>query len=151
QITAAESIGLEDRASYYDESGALRDMLQGHLVQVMTLVSMEPPSSASADALARQRSKVLESARRIRAEDAHLFAALGRYGARGVEPAYVNEPGVDPRRRTETFCAMKCYIDNWRWAGVPFYLRSGKRMARKLTEIVVQFKQPPDWLFKADE
>src|SRR5690606_6893973 len=80
QITAAESIGVEDRSSYYDESGAMRDMLQSHLVQVMTLVSMEPPSSASADALARERIKVLESARRIRAEDAHLFAAFGRYG-----------------------------------------------------------------------
>ena len=139
QITAAETIGVEDRASYYDEAGALRDMLQSHLVQVMTLVAMEPPSSAHADALARERIKVLESARRIRPEDAHLFAALGRYGARAAEPAYIQEKGVDPKRRTETFCAMKCHIDNWRWAGVPFYLRSGKRMAKILTEILVQF------------
>jgi glucose-6-phosphate 1-dehydrogenase len=151
QISAAETIGVEDRAAYYDEAGALRDMLQSHLVQVMTLVAMEAPSSAQADALARERIKVLESARRIRVDDAHLYAALGRYGARDDHPAYINEKGVNPERRTDTFCAMKCHIDNWRWAGVPFYLRSGKRMARKLTEIVVQFKQPPDWLFKADE
>lgn len=151
QITAAETIGVEDRAPYYDEAGALRDMIQSHLVQVMTLVAMEAPSSAHADALARERIKVLESARRIRRDDAHLFAAFGRYGARAAEPAYTGEKGVNPARKTETFCAMKCHIDNWRWAGVPFYLRSGKRMAKKLTEILVQFKQPPDWLFKMDE
>ncbi|MBX3353717.1 MAG: glucose-6-phosphate dehydrogenase [Phycisphaeraceae bacterium] len=151
QITAAETIGVEDRAAYYDESGAMRDMIQSHLVQVMTLIAMEAPSSAEADALARERIKVLESTRRIDPDKAHLFAAFGRYGAQGAHPAYTSEPGVVAAKKTETFCAMKCHIDNWRWAGVPFYLRSGKRMARKLTEIVVQFKHPPDWLFKTVE
>lgn len=152
QITAAETVGVGSRAAnFYDTAGAMRDMIQSHLLQVMSLVALEPPSAYEADALARERIKVFHAIRPIPVERAHEFCALGRYaagpGKDGPEPAYVSEKGVDASRNTDTFCALKVHIDNWRWAGVPFYLRSGKRMPRKLTEIVIQFKPPPTWIF----
>jgi len=150
QLTANETLGVGSRAAnFYDGAGAMRDMIQSHLVQVMSLVAMEPPSMHDAEGMSRERIKVFESARPAPGDLAHEIAAFGRYGpGPGDEPAYVDEKGVDPARKTETFCAMRVDIDNARWAGVPFYLRSGKKMARKLTEIVVQFKPPPTWLYR---
>ncbi len=149
QVTAAETVGVGSRAAnFYDTSGAMRDMIQSHLLQVMAIVAMEPPTSYLAEAMSRERIKLFKSIRPIAAEDAHLHAAFGRYAADAKEPAYVDEKGVDPKRKTETYAAMCVYVDNWRWSGTPFYLRSGKKMARKLTEVVVQFKQPPAWMFR---
>ena len=148
QITAAETLGVGRRAAnFYDGSGALRDMIQSHLLQVLTLVAMEPPSRYEASAMARERVKVLNALRQIEVEDVVETASLGRYGAADGEPAYVDEDGVDPENGTDTFCALRVHVDNWRWSGTPFYLRSGKRMARKLTEVVVQFREPPACLF----
>ncbi len=150
QVTAAETVGVGSRAAnFYDGAGAMRDMIQSHLLEVMALIAMEPPSSYDADALARERIKLFKAITPVSVEEAHEHAALGRYGSAGEgKPAYVEEKGVEAARKTDTFCAIRVGIDNWRWAGVPFYLRSGKRMARKLTEIVVQFKQPPTWMFR---
>ncbi|MBL0922213.1 MAG: glucose-6-phosphate dehydrogenase [Phycisphaerales bacterium] len=149
QVTAAETVGVGSRAAnFYDGSGAMRDMIQSHLLQVMALVAMEPPSSYNADALSRERIKLFKSIRPIPAEDAHQHAAFGRYAAADGEPAYTEEKGVDPARKTDTYAAMRVHIDNFRWAGTPFYLRSGKKLARKLTEVVVQFKAPPAWMFR---
>lgn len=153
QITAAETVGVGARAAnFYDGAGALRDMIQSHLLQVMALVAMEPPTAYDADAMARERIKVFQAVRRIDPEQAAEHAAMGRYGAgedQSKDPAYIREKGVDPENRTDTYCALRVHVDNWRWAGTPFYLRSGKRLARKLTEVVVQFKEPPTWLFHA--
>ncbi len=150
QVTAAETVGVGSRAAnFYDGAGAMRDMIQSHLLEVMALIAMEPPSSYDAEALARERIKLFDAITPVRAERAHECGALGRYGSGGDgKPAYVDEKGVERSKNTDTFCALRAEIDNWRWSGVPFYLRSGKRMARKLTEIVVQFKQPPTWLFR---
>ena len=155
QVTAAESVGIGRRAAnYYDTAGATRDMLQSHLLQVMALVAMEPPPSYDATAIRREKIKVLDSIRQVSPEQAVAHAVFGRYGASN-DPndedgghAYVDLPDVDARRRTETFFSMRLFVDNWRWTGVPFYIRSGKKMARKLTEVVVQFKNPPAHLFR---
>lgn len=150
QVTAAETLGVGSRAAgYYDRSGALRDMVQSHLMQVAALVAMEPPSAFDAPAIMREKIKVFASAREIRPSEAARAAALGRYGAapardgKPAEPAYVEEKGVDAERKTETYAAVRVEFDNWRWAGVPFYLRSGKKLAGKHTQVVVQFKSPP--------
>ncbi len=149
QVTAAETVGVGSRAAnFYDKSGCLRDMIQSHLLQVMTLIAMEPPSLYEPDALSSERIKVFEAIRPVSSEAAADHAVLGRYGKAADGPAYTEEPGVDPALNTDTYCAMRLQIDNWRWAGVPFYLRSGKRMARKLTEVVVQFKPPAVQLFR---
>ncbi len=156
QITAAESIGVGARAgTFYDRAGAIRDMIQSHLLQVLALVAMEPPSSYSASAIAREKIKLLDSAM-IPQNDAQAWdaGALGRYGPTPGKPgqpplpAYVDEEGVDPSRRTETYAAIRLEFASWRWAGVPFYVRTGKRMARKLTEVVVQFRTPPLDIFE---
>ncbi len=159
QVTASETVGVGSRAAnYYDGGGggALRDMVQSHLLQVLALVAIEPPSIYDAAAIMREKIKLFQSAEPIPVEHATDWAAYGRYG-RGVaaadskgEPtrAYIEEKGVDPTRKTETFAAMRLHFDNWRWAGVPFYLRSGKRMAAKVTEVVVQFRPPPINLFR---
>ncbi|MBK7404953.1 MAG: glucose-6-phosphate dehydrogenase [Phycisphaerales bacterium] len=145
QITAAETLGVGSRAgTFYDGAGAVRDMIQSHLLQVLALVAMEPPSNYSADAIAREKIKLLGCSRIAQNEDeAWAWGALGRYGAGPDGPAYVDEEGVDPARRTETFGAIRVGFENWRWAGVPFFIRSGKRMAAKLTEVVVLFRAPP--------
>lgn len=149
QVTAAESIGVGNRAGgYYDRSGALRDMIQSHLLQVAALVAMEPPTIYDAPAIMQEKIALFNAARPASQERITDEAALGRYGAGGGEPAYVDLEGVEPSRRTETYAAMRVEFDTWRWAGVPFYLRSGKRLARKLTEVVVQFKEAPTNLFR---
>jgi glucose-6-phosphate 1-dehydrogenase len=153
QVTAAETVGVGSRAAnYYDSSagGALRDMVQSHLLQVLALIAIEPPSVFNADAIMREKIKLFNTARVCSVDDAHNHAVFGVYGQdpRSGEPEYIKEPGVDPANRTETFAAIRVEFDSWRWAGVPFYLRSGKKLASKLTEVVVAFRQPPIRLFE---
>jgi glucose-6-phosphate 1-dehydrogenase len=151
QITIAESIGIEHRASYYDKSGALRDMFQNHMLQMLALVAMEPPISFEADRLRDEKVKVLRAIRPIDFNQWNQLLVRGRYGPGMINgekvPSYLEEPGVDPNSKTETFVAAKLFIDNWRWKGVPFYLRTGKRLARKDTEITVTFKKIPHSMF----
>ena len=150
QITAAESVGVEGRGKYYEEAGVLRDMFQNHLLQLLTLAAMEPPSSFTGDAVRDEKVKVLHSVRPLiqECEPAVVRAqyADGTIDGQSV-PAYRSEPDVASATQTPTFAAMRISIDNWRWTGVPFYLRSGKRMARRVSEIAVQFKAPPFLLF----
>jgi glucose-6-phosphate 1-dehydrogenase len=152
EITSAESLGMEGRGSYYDGSGALRDMLQNHLLQMVGFTAMEPPSSMDADAIRNETLKVLQSLKPLREEDVPHQVIRGQYVASHVRgqsvSGYREEKGVDPDSRTETFVAMKFYIDNWRWGGVPFYIRTGKRLPTRVTEIVVHFKPTPQALFK---
>ena len=151
QITAAETLGVENRASYYEEAGALRDMVQNHMLQLLTMTAMEPPVSFDADTVRTEKLKVLQAIRPLCGEDAPHCAVRGQYGAGSVDGkkvvGYRQEPGVNPGSNTETFAAIKLHIESWRWAGVPFYLRAGKRLARHSTEIAVQCKQPPLRLF----
>ncbi len=155
QVTAAETVGVERRGSYYDSpsGGALRDMIQSHLLQVMSLVAMEPPVSMRADDLRSEKAKVLQAVREIGPQDVPQMAVRGQYGPGrlGEEPVpgYRQEDGVNPQSPTDTYAALQVWIDTWRWSGVPFYLRSGKRLARNTTEIVVQFKPTPHCLFRA--
>jgi glucose-6-phosphate 1-dehydrogenase len=151
QITHAEARGIEGRAGFYDGVGALRDMIQSHLLQMLTLVAMEPPPSLDAEALRDEKVKVLRSIRPIprQAVHAHAFRAQYRAGDAGGSkvPGYLEEAGVDPSSATETYAAMKLYIDNWRWRGVPFYLRTGKRMGATNSLISIRFRHPPQQLF----
>jgi glucose-6-phosphate 1-dehydrogenase len=153
QITAAETLGIEHRGPYYEEAGALRDMLEPHLLQLFALVAMEPPVAFGADAVRDEKLKVLRCVRPIPRERVDLFAARGQYVEGVVDgalvPGYRQEERVPPDSQTETFAAVKLLIDNWRWQGVPFYLRTGKRMARQVTEIAIQFRRPPVALFGA--
>ena len=153
QITYAETLGLEGRWRYYDQAGALRDMLQNHLMQLFTLVAMEPPSEWDADILHNHKAEVLRAVRLILPEQVDDFAVAGQYTAGQVGGklvgGYTEEEGIKEDSRTETYAALKLYVDNWRWSGVPFYLRSGKRMARDYAEIGVQLKSVPDKLFGA--
>ncbi len=157
QITAAETVGMESgRGAYYDASGALRDMLQNHLLQLMCLVTMEPPASMTADAIRNEKVKVLQSVHPLSDVDLKKAVVRGQYvastDANGKErPSYRSEDRVAPDSKTETFLAVRLSIDNWRWAGVPIYLRTGKRLARRVTEIAVQFKKPPLQLFQTVE
>ncbi len=137
QITVAESVGVEHRAGYYDHTGILRDMVQNHLLQLVTLVAMESPVVFEADALRNEKVKVLKAIRRISPE----YSA--RHTVRGQYEGYRTEEGVAPDSMTETFTAIKLHVENWRWQGVPFYVRSGKRMAEKASEIAIQFRRPP--------
>ena len=149
QLTAAESIGVGSRAAtFYDSAGAIRDMIQSHLLQVLALIAIEPPAIMDASSIMREKINLLNCAKIPSSDQIIKSAVLGRYGAGGDEPAYVDEPGVDADRRTETFAAMRVEFDNWRWAGVPFYVRSGKRLAAKVTEISIQFKRPPTNRFR---
>ncbi len=152
QITAAEPLGLEGRAGYYEESGCMRDMIQNHIMQVMTLVAMEPPVSFSAEAIRDEKVKVLESIRPTAPADANRETVRGQYGpgkiGRNEVLGYRQEEGANPNSLTETYCALRVFIDNWRWAGTPFYLRSGKRLAKPDTEIVIYFKRVPHVMFK---
>lgn len=155
EITSAESIGVESRGGYYDGSGALRDMLQNHLLQVVGLTAMEPPSSMDADAIRNETMKVMQSLKPLREEDVARQVIRGQYTASHVRgesmPGYRDEKGVNPDSRTETFVAVKFFIDNWRWGGVPFYIRTGKRLPTKVTEVVVHFKPTPQRLFQEKE
>jgi len=152
QITHSESLGTEGRAGYYDTSGALRDMLQSHLLQLLTLVAMEPPANLDAESLRDEKVKVLRSIRPIHqsAVNAHAFRA--QYGAGRVEGqkvhAYLDEPDVPENSVTETYAALKLFIDNWRWRNVPFYLRTGKRMQQSNSMVSIRFKHPPQQLFR---
>jgi len=151
QITAAESIGVEGRGAYYEESGALRDMIQNHLLQVMATVALEPPARFEAAATRDERAKLLRSIRPLGADEVLTHAVAGQYGeARlgGRELAgYRQEAGVSPESQTPTYAAATFFVDNWRWAGVPFYLRTGKRLPKRVTEIAVRFHAAPHLLF----
>src|SRR5579862_9289295 len=154
QITVAESLGVEDRGGYYDKSGALRDMVQNHMMQLLSLVAMEPPTALEAEVIHDEKVKVLRAIRPITPDQVQQFTVRGQY-ARGSMagkpvPAYREEKNVAPDSRTETFVALKLFIDNWRWAGVPFYLRHGKRLPKGVAEIAIQFKAPPAVLFAAE-
>jgi glucose-6-phosphate 1-dehydrogenase len=152
QITVAEEVGIDMRADYYDKAGAMRDMLQNHLMQLLTLVAMEPPPALEADALRDEKVKVLRSIRPIPKRSVHAHAFRAQYKAgmvRGEQvPGYQSEVGVEPNSVTETYAAAKFYIDNWRWRGVPFYLRTGKRMKEQLSMIAIRLRHPPQQLFR---
>ena len=148
QITAAEDIGIEGRGPFYEKAGALRDVVQNHVMELLSFVAMEPPVSFEAEAMRREKVKVWRSIQPIHPMD----AVRGQYGPGKVDgkdvKGYRQEDRVDPNCGTETYAALKLGIENWRWAGVPFYLRAGKRLAKRATEITIQFKQPPQLLFK---
>jgi glucose-6-phosphate 1-dehydrogenase len=151
QITAAESIGVEGRGAYYQEAGALRDMIQNHLLQVMATVAMEPSATFRANSVRDERSKLLRSVRVMKAEQVLLNTVPGQYGPACIGghniPGFRQEPGVDAASRTETYAAATFYVDNWRWAGVPFYLRTGKRLPKRVSEIAIQFHSAPLAIF----
>lgn len=154
QILAAESIGIEYRANYYENAGALRDMIQSHLMQVMTLVAMEPPVELTADAVRDEKMKVLRAVRRFEPECEQCVSVFAQYGKGEVDgekvPAYVREEDVAPDSVTETFAGVRFYVDNWRWQGVPFILWTGKRMQKRVSEIIIRFRQVPFNLFDPD-
>lgn len=151
QITVAETVGVENRANFFEQSGALRDMIQNHLLQILCLVAMEPPISFDADEVRNKKVDVLRAIRPIQADDVHRSAVRGQYGRGFVEgeavPGYREESGVSPLSCTETYVALKLLIDNWRWQGIPFYLRTGKRLPSKVSEVSVIFRSPPHQLF----
>ena len=152
QITAAESVGVEHRARYYEEAGIVRDMFQNHLLQLLTLTAMEPPVTFSADAVRDEKVKVLKALRPIGPDEWHEFAVRGQYGPGTIDgkpvPGYREEPDIKKDSPTPTYAAVRFMIDNWRWNGVPFYLRSAKRMPRRTTEIAIQFREPPHLMFR---
>ncbi|MEI6413169.1 MAG: glucose-6-phosphate dehydrogenase [Pseudomonadota bacterium] len=152
QISHAETRGIEERAAFYDGVGALRDMIQSHLLQVLTLVAMEPPASLDAQSLRDEKVKVLRSIRPIPKPAVHAHAFRAQYRAGTIQgekvPGYQQEPKVPAGSTTETFAALKLYIDNWRWRGVPFYLRTGKRLAESIATISIRFRHPPQQLFR---
>jgi glucose-6-phosphate 1-dehydrogenase len=151
QITVAETVGVDGRWSFYDSTGALRDMVQSHLLQLLCLVAMEPPASFTPSAVRNEKVKVLWSLRPITGADVANNTVRGQYtggfSGNGVAKGYLEETGAAQASDTETFVALKIAIDNWRWAGVPFYLRTGKRMQRRSSEIMIQFKTPPHNIF----
>lgn len=155
EITAAETLGVEDRGGYYDHSGALRDMVQNHLMQLVGLVAMEPPVVVKADAIRNEILKVFQSLRPIKEEEVARYVMRGQYThshIRSEEVAgYRDEHGVDPKSRTETFLAMKFFVDNFRWAGVPFYIRTGKKLPARVSEVVIHFKNTPHHLFDGQD
>jgi glucose-6-phosphate 1-dehydrogenase len=149
QITASETVGVEHRGGYYETSGALRDMVPNHLFQLLSLTAMEPPISFEADAVRNKQAEVLQAIQPPSPEEVLTNMVRGQYGDGGPDlKAYRDEPDVDPESNTETFVALKLSIDNWRWGGVPFYLRTGKRMPKRTTEIAVQFRRTPFVLFR---
>lgn len=154
QITVAEELGVELRGGYYDHSGVMRDMVQNHILSVLSLIAMEPPSSISGDSVRNEKVKVLEAIRPMEPEEVIANTVRGQYaagliGGKNV-PAYRTEPDVNPQSNTETFVAMKLQVENWRWAEVPFYIRSGKRLAAHTTQIVIGFRRAPLLLFGDD-
>jgi glucose-6-phosphate 1-dehydrogenase len=155
QITVAETLGVEQRGGYYDDAGALRDMVPNHLFQLLTLTAMEPPSTLAAHALHHEQLKVLQAVEPLLANDCIETTVRAQYASGDHNgdrlPGYREEPKVNPRSTTETYAAFRIAVDNWRWAGVPFYLRTGKRLGRKKSEVTIQFKQPPLALFREAE
>ena len=152
EITSAETLGVEDRGGYYDHSGALRDMVQNHMMQLVGLIAMEPPVVIEANAIRNEMLKVFQSMRPIPEAEVPRYVIRGQYTQSHIRQkpvrGYREENGVDPHSRTETFVALKLYIDNFRWAGVPFYIRTGKKMPARVTEVVIHFKQTPHHLFE---
>ena len=155
QITAAESVGVEHRGKYYEEAGVVRDMFQNHLLQLLSLMAMEPPVTFSADAVRDEKVKALRAIRPITPAVMHDYSVRGQYGPGMIDgkpvPGYRQEPDVAADSATPTYCAIRFMIDNWRWQDVPFYLRSGKRMPRRATEIAIQFRKPPHVMFPLPE
>jgi glucose-6-phosphate 1-dehydrogenase len=153
QITVAETVGVEDRAGYYESAGALRDMLQNHLMQLYCLTAMEAPNSMDADSIRTEKVKVLQATRLADVHNLSRSAVRGQYSAGWMKgqsvPGYRQEPGVDPNSTTPTYVAMKFLVDNWRWQGVPFYLRTGKRMPKKVSEISIHFREVPSRMFQS--
>ena len=151
QITVAEQLGVESRGGYYEQVGALRDMVQNHMLQLLCLVAMEPPNSLDADAVRDEKLKVLRALRPIGTNDAEAKTVRAQYRAGSIQgaavPGYLAEEGVSSQSTTETFVAVKAEIENWRWSGVPFYLRTGKRLEQQLSEIIIQFKPVPHFIF----
>ena len=153
QITVAETVGLEGRAGYYETAGALRDMVQNHLMQLFSLTAMEPPNSLDADSIRTEKVKAVQATHLADLERLERSAVRGQYTSGWMKgkkvPAYREEGGADPNSTTPTYAALKLYVDNWRWKGVPFYLRTGKRMPKKVTEIAIQFKEVPYLMFQS--
>ncbi len=154
QITVAEQVGVEHRGGYYDNAGALRDMIQNHLLQLLCLTAMEPPVSFNADEVRNKKVEVLRAIRKFKPDEVHSFAVRGQYGKGWIKGerviSYREEPGVNPKSTTETFAAIKFFIDNWRWQDVPFYLRTGKRMTERISVITIQFRPVPHRAFPAE-
>ncbi len=152
QITVAESIGIEGRADYYEQAGAIRDIVQNHMMQLLALTAMEPPNTFGADAVRDEKVKALRAIPPLMEAEIASDTVRGQYGSGIIlgesVPAYCQERKVSPTSQTETFVALKLLIENWRWAGVPFYLRTGKRLTKRVTEIAIQFKRPPYLLFQ---
>ncbi len=152
QITVSEAIGIEGRSDYYEQAGAIRDMVQNHMMQVLTLTAMEPPVTFEADSVRDEKVKVLRAIPPLSQAEIATDTVRGQYGSGLVGgeqvPGYCEEKGVDPHSQTETFVAARLLIENWRWAGVPFYLRTGKRLTKRVTEVAIQFKRPPYLLFQ---
>jgi glucose-6-phosphate 1-dehydrogenase len=155
QITAAESIGVEGRGSYYQEAGALRDMIQNHLLQVMSTIAMEPPAVFEPDVVRDERAKVLRSIHKMKPDEVPVNSVAGQYGPGRVGnddlPGFRQEEGVSPDSQTDTYSAVTFFVDNWRWADVPFYIRSGKRLPKRVTDIAIQFNAAPRSPFAGDE
>jgi glucose-6-phosphate 1-dehydrogenase len=153
QITVAENVGVEHRGHYYDQAGALRDMIQNHLLQILCLIAMEPPISFSADEVRNKKVDVLKAVRPISPDQVNQFAVRGQYGGGWIEgqqvPGYRSEANVPPDSPTETYAAVKLLVDNWRWQGVPFYLRTGKRLPARISEVSIQFRPVPHQPFPA--
>ena len=151
QITVGEQVGVEHRGGYYDQAGALRDMVQNHLFQVLCLIAMEPPLSFDADEIRNKKLDLLRAVREFPEDSVREYAVRGQYGSGWIEgdevQSYREEQQVDPESQTETFAALKVYVDNWRWQGVPFYLRTGKRLARQVSEVSIQFHVVPHQTF----
>jgi glucose-6-phosphate 1-dehydrogenase len=154
QITAAEALGVERRAAFYESAGALRDMIQSHVLQLTSLVAMEAPARFDATSVRNEKIKILQSIRPFNSDSVWKSVIRGQYGPGTVNGkavvGYRQEPGVNPNSATETFVALKLLVDNWRWSGVPFYLRSGKRLARPMTEIAIRFKKAPHMVFQGE-
>lgn len=154
QISVTEQLGVESRGGYYENSGALRDMMQNHLLQLLCIIAMETPVNFDADEIRNRKVDVLKAMRRITPQNIDNLAARGQYGAGWAEgeqvPGYRQEEDVDPKSNTETYAALKCYVDNWRWQGVPFYLRTGKRLFKSSSTITVQFREVPHSVFPSE-
>ncbi len=155
QITAAESLGVERRAAFYETAGAMRDMIQSHVLQLTSLVAMEAPARFDATSVRNEKIKVLQSMRAFTTESVWKDVVRGQYGPGQIDgkpvPGYRQEPGVKPDSSTDTFAALKLHVDNWRWNGVPFYLRSGKRLAHPHTEVAILFKRAPHMVFRGED
>jgi glucose-6-phosphate 1-dehydrogenase len=155
QITVAEAEGVGTRAGYYEQAGALRDMVQNHLLQLLALIAMEPPHALEADVVRDEKLEVIQSLRPISGEDVDRFVVRGQYAAGAADgaaaPGYREEPGVSSSSGIETYAALQLFVDNWRWAGIPFFLRTGKRLPRRVSEIAVHLKPVPPILFNAEK